>query len=375
MNDETAMRKALALARRAAGRSFPNPAVGAVVFRGGRILGRGFTRPAGGPHAEIVALARARRLCGARALRGAALAVTLEPCCHTGRTGPCTEAVIAAGIRHVIVGIRDPHSPVNGRGLRALRRAGIAVEVGVLADACREHHRGFLSVVERGRPWVELKLASSLDGRIAAVGGASRWITGAAARTFAHRLRAGSDAILVGANTVLTDDPELLARRRDRVIHRPVRVVVDSRLRVPPTARVWRGALERGDAWVLCGPRPPSARRRRLERNGVRVFPLPRAGTGVDLRAGLRRLAREGVTQVLVEGGGEIAASLLRAGLVDSVHWFAAPLFLGGDAVPALGRLGQSSVARSLALLAPEVHRLGCDLYLRGRVGRRGESA
>jgi len=198
VNAESAMRLALAQGRRARGRTHPNPCVGAVVFRGDRVLGRGCTRPAGGPHAEIVALRDAVRRFGAARVRGAAIAVTLEPCSHTGRTGPCTDAILEAGLRRVFVGHADPHTEVSGRGIRTLRRAGLEVEVGVLADACRELHRGFLSVCERGRPFVDLKLASTLDGRIATASGESRWITGPDARAAVHRPRARSDAIPVG---------------------------------------------------------------------------------------------------------------------------------------------------------------------------------
>ncbi len=221
MNPEEAMRLALAQARRASGRTFPNPPVGAVVFRGDRVLGRGYTRPVGGPHAEVVAIERALRRHGAKAVRGSAMAVTLEPCCHVGRTAPCTEVVARAGLRRVFVGHRDPHRTVAGRGVRKLRGAGIDVHVGVLEAACRAQHRGFLSVCQRGRPFVMLKLASSLDGRIATASGESRWITGAESRAAVHRLRARVDGIVVGSETALADDPELSARRGPRTAQHP----------------------------------------------------------------------------------------------------------------------------------------------------------
>ena len=272
MTPEAAMRLALAQARRARGRSFPNPPVGAVVYRGDRVLGRGYTRPVGGPHAEVVAIERALRRHGARAVRGASLAVTLEPCCHVGRTAPCAELVVQAGLRRVVVGHIDPHRLVAGRGVRRLRREGAQVRVGVLEAECREQHRGFLSVCERGRPFVILKLASSLDGRIATASGESRWITGPEARAAVHRLRERVDAVMVGSGTALADDPELTARRAGRLVHAPVRVLVDSGLRVPPAAKLHRG--EAGRSWVLCarraaclsaartgGERGPAARR------------------------------------------------------------------------------------------------------------------
>ena len=332
------MRQALAQARRASGRSFPNPPVGAVVLRGDRVLGRGATRPAGGPHAEVVALDAARRRHGSRALRGATLAVTLEPCSHTGRTPPCVERVIAEGLARVWVGHRDPHPAVAGRGLRRLRRAGLELRTGVLDAECREQHRGFLSAVQASRPFVVLKLAASLDGRIATASGESRWITGPRARAAGHALRRRVDAIWVGRQTAVADDPELSARSGRRVVHRPLRLVADTRLRLPPAARLLRG--EPGTAWVLCGADAPASRRRALEAAGARVLVVPQEGRRLDLARGLKRLAREGLTEVLVEGGGELAGGLLRAGLVDELHWFSAPLLLGGDARPALGALG-----------------------------------
>jgi len=363
MSPEAAMRLALAQARRASGRTFPNPAVGAVVLRGARVLGRGFTRPAGGAHAEVVAIEAARRRHGDAALRGAWLAVTLEPCAHVGRTAPCADLVAQVGIARVVVGHIDPHPSVSGRGLRRLRRAGVLVVQGVLERECREQHRGFLSVCARGRPFVALKLATSLDGRIATAAGESRWITGPQARAAVHALRARADAILVGSGTALADDPALTARRGGRVVHAPLRVVLDSRLRTPPEARLFAG----GRALALCAAAAPRARRRALEAQGVRVVPVPGAPGALDLRRALARLAAAGPTEVLVEGGGRVAASLLRAGLVDEVHWFLAPRLLGADARPALGPLGLAALARAPRLGDVRVRRLGEDWYLRGR--------
>lgn len=364
------MRLALAQARRASGRTWPNPPVGAIVLRGERVLGRGFTRPPGGPHAEIAALDAARRRHGPAALRGATLAVTLEPCCHTGRTPPCTDAVLAAGIARLWIGGRDPDSRVAGAGIRRLRAAGLALEIGVLEEACREQHQGFLSAVERGRPHVALKLAATLDGRIATARGESRWITGAAARARVQALRGSSDAVAVGSATARADDPELVARRGGRVVHRPVRVVFDSRLTLPIAGRLVR-APDPERTWVLAAPDAPAARRRALERAGVRVLAVPRRGAHLDLRRALAALGRAGLTTLLVEGGGGLGAALLRASLVDEVHWFVAPSCLGGDARPALGPLGVARLRSRLALEAPRVSRLGPDLYLRGRVAQR----
>lgn len=367
------MRLALAAARASSGRTWPNPPVGAVVFRGDRVLSRGRTRPPGGPHAEAVALDRALRRHGARAVRGASLAVTLEPCCHQGRTGPCTDRVLAAGIARVYAGHRDPHPEVAGRGLAMLARAGVHVECGVLEPECRAQHRGFLSLVERGRPFLSLKLASSLDGRIATARGESRWISGPRARERVHRLRARSDAILVGSRTALADDPQLTARRGGRVVHRPVRLLVDSQLRVPASARLYRG--EAGRTWVLCSRSAADARARRLERRGAVVLRIASRGGRLDLRRAVAELGKRGLSEVLVEGGGGLAAALLRSQLVDEVHWFVAPRLLGADGVPALGALGLSRLARAPELAEVTVRRVGGDLHLCGRIRPRGKDS
>ncbi len=364
MTPEAAMRQALALARRARGRSFPNPPVGAVVFRGDRVLGRGATRNVGGPHAEVVAIRGALRRHGAKALRGASIAVTLEPCNHHGRTAPCTELLIEAGLRRVLVGHVDPHPTVSGRGLARLRRAGLEVTLGVLEAECRAQHRGFLSVCARGRPFVSLKLASSLDGRIATASGESRWITGEAARALVHRLRARADAVMVGSGTALADDPELSVRRGEQVVRRPLRILVDSELRVPAGARLHQG----GDAgsWVLCSAGASAVRRRRLAACGARLIDVPRKGRHLDLRRGLRLLAKAGITEVLVEGGGELGAALLREGLVDELHWFVSPRLIGGDGRAALGALGLRSLSRAQRLTGWQVQRIGDDLHVCG---------
>jgi diaminohydroxyphosphoribosylaminopyrimidine deaminase/5-amino-6-(5-phosphoribosylamino)uracil reductase len=366
------MRLALSQARRAEGSTFPNPPVGAVVYRGDRVLGRGYTRPAGGPHAEIIALENARRRHGAGSLRGATLAVTLEPCCHQGRTPPCTEAVVAAGIARVAVGHLDPSCEVGGRGLRRLRARGLRVEVGILEESCRYQHRGFLSCQERGRPWVALKLAASLDGRIATSRGESRWISGEGSRLRVHQLRARADALLVGSGTVRVDDPELTARRDGRLVRRPIRILVDSRLSVPASRRLFRGPAA-ATTWVLAAPRAPAERRRRLESRGVRVLSIPRRGAHLDLARTLARLAEEGLTSLLVEGGGGMAAALFRAGLVDEVHWFLAPILLGGDGLPAVGDLYLARLSSRVPIRIRDLKRLGQDLYLHGLVVRENE--
>jgi diaminohydroxyphosphoribosylaminopyrimidine deaminase/5-amino-6-(5-phosphoribosylamino)uracil reductase len=365
MTPEEAMRRALAEARRGLGRTFPNPSVGAVLFRRSGVLGVGHTQPPPGPHAEVVALQASRRR-SARSLRGASVAVTLEPCCFSGRTGPCTEALIEAGVARVYVGCRDPHPRVAGRGMRRLRAAGIEVQTGVLEEECRELHRGFFSLWGRNRPFVTLKLATSLDARIATASGESRWITGSPARGFVHRLRARADAVMVGSGTALADDPALTARRGDDIVHRPVRVLVDSRLRVPTSAALYQGVPERRTVVLArAGARGLAVRRRA----GTEVLEVRARGAYLDLADGLRKLADAGLTTLLVEGGGMLAAALLRAKLVDEIHWLQAPILLGGDARPALGALELSRLRDAVVLPDAARRSLGQDLHWKARLG------
>ncbi|MCP5058831.1 MAG: bifunctional diaminohydroxyphosphoribosylaminopyrimidine deaminase/5-amino-6-(5-phosphoribosylamino)uracil reductase RibD [bacterium] len=374
MDPERAMRHALTRARVRQGRTHPNPAVGAVVFRGDQVLGSGGTRPPGGAHAEIVALERARKRHGKAALRGASLAVTLEPCHHQGRTGPCTAAIHEAGIARVFIGTDDPHPAVSGRGVRWLRRAGIRVQRGVMEEACRWHHRGFLSVCERGRPWVALKLAATLDGRIATGSGESRWITGGAARAHVHQLRDNVDAVMVGSGTALRDDPELTVRRDERRVRCPIRVLVDSELKVPVTRSLFRDE-DANLTWVLAGRSAPAKRRAARETAGARVLPVPGRRGALDLPLALEVLARNGLGSVLVEGGGGLAAALLRKGLVDELHWFASPSLLGGDAREAIASLGIAKLASRPSLAVRSIRRLGEDVYVHGVLSSNRQSS
>lgn len=378
MQSEAMMKLALLQARRALGTTFPNPAVGAVVFRGKKVLGQGFTHPAGGPHAEIVAVKNAVRRYGAAALRGASIAVTLEPCCHHGRTGPCVEALLEAGIRKVLIGCVDPNSLVRGKGMRRLKQFGVEIQTGVLEAECREMIRGFRSVQERGRPYLVLKLAASLDGRIATASGESRWITGEKARTEVHRLRARVDAVLVGSNTALADAPELTARRGTRVVHRPVRVLVDSQLRISPQAQFFHvPTFADGKTWVLHAAdvaRSRCSRFAALAEQGVRLLPVARRGEHLDLAHAMQVLAQEGLTEILVEGGGELAAALLRVRLVDELHWFAAPKLIGGDGRAALGVLKLAQLADAVQFENFQAKRLGDDLHFWGTLRGGGKS-
>jgi diaminohydroxyphosphoribosylaminopyrimidine deaminase / 5-amino-6-(5-phosphoribosylamino)uracil reductase len=333
--DLAMMRAALALARRGLGSTWPNPSVGCVIVRDRHVIGRGWTGRGGRPHGETEALRRA----GAAA-RGATAYVTLEPCCHWGKTPPCADALIAAGTRRVVVALDDPDPRVAGSGIEALRKAGIAIEVGLCAAEAAELNAGFLQRVRLGRPLVTLKLATSLDGRIATAAGESRWITGPAARERAHLLRARHDAILVGTETALADDPELTCRLPGLADRSPVRVVLDRHLRTAPTARLIVSARQ-VPTWIVTLVASDPARQEQLRNAGVDIITAePDAAGMVDLVALLGNLGRRGLTRLLVEGGGRLAAALLRAGLVDRLVWFHAPVLLGGDGVPAVAPLG-----------------------------------
>jgi diaminohydroxyphosphoribosylaminopyrimidine deaminase/5-amino-6-(5-phosphoribosylamino)uracil reductase len=335
-NDTAHMAAALALARRGLGNTWPNPAVGCVlVSPAGQVVGRGWTQPGGRPHAETEALARA----GEQA-RGATAYVTLEPCSHFGRTPPCCDALIRAGVARVVVAMGDPDPRVDGRGLARLRAAGIAVETGLLEAEARTLNAGFARRITAGRPVVTLKLASTLDGRIATAGGESQWITGPAARREAHALRARHDAVLVGSGTVLADDPDLTCRIAGMAPAPLARVVADARLRTPLSARLVRTARS-VPSWLATAPGHKPAELAPYQQAGVDVLTVPRdqKSGSLDLAVLLGALAQRGITRVLAEGGAGIAAGLLRAGLVDRVAWFHAPGVIGGDGLPAVQAL------------------------------------
>lgn len=350
------MRSALALARRGLGSTWPNPSVGCVVVRDGRVVGRGRTGDGGRPHAEIVALAQA----GADA-RGATAYVTLEPCSHHGRTPPCADALVTAGIARVVVATTDPDPRVDGRGLRRLGAAGVAVEGGVLRPDGVELLAGFAKRVTEGRPLVTLKLATTLDGRIATSGGESKWITGPQARRAAHAMRGRHDAVLVGIGTALADDPDLTCRIPGFRTVPLVRVVLDSGLRLPAECRLARTANE-APTWVLHAPDAHPERQAALAAAGCKLFAVPRSGASLDPCAALRTLGREGLTRVLVEGGSEVAASLLRAGLADRIAWFHAPFLIGGDGTAAVASLGGARLSELARYRRDRVGTCGADL-------------
>ena len=338
--DLQAMRSALVLARRGLGKVWPNPAVGCVIIKDRRVVGRGWTQPGGRPHAETEALRRA-----GKQARGATAYVTLEPCNHHGHTPPCAEALIAAGVTRVVAAIEDPDPRVGGSGLARLREAGIAVETGLCETEAAELNAGFFLRTRTGRPLLTLKLATSLDGRIAAAGGESRWITGPEAREYGHLLRATHDAILVGSGTVLADDPQLTCRLPGLGHRSPVRIVLDGRLRTPLTARLVTEARQI-PTWLITRGTADLAVGRALQNAGIEVITVEDGTDGrLDLGVALRALGARGVTRVLVEGGGTLAASLLRAALVDRLAWFHAPLLLGHSGIPAIAELGFDRLA------------------------------
>ncbi len=354
------MRAALALARRGLGLVWPNPAVGCVLVRpdlGGRVVGRGWTQPGGRPHAETEALARA-----GEGARGATAHVTLEPCAHHGETPPCVEALIAAGIGRAVVALEDPDPRVQGRGLSRLREAGVSVSLGICEGEAADLNAGFLLRQRVGRPLFTLKSALSLDGRIALAGGTSKWITGEVARAHAHRLRDRHDGVMVGIGTALADDPELTCRLPGGTRRPSVRIVVDSRLRLPSSSRLVRGAAD-VPTWVIVAEGAEPKRRSELVDRGVTVIEAEPGPDGRPLPASLaRELAKRGLTRVLVEGGGELAAGLLKAGLVDRLVCFRAPRVIGGDGIAAIAGLGQGALIDTKDFVRADVRAVGVDL-------------
>ncbi len=327
------MRAALGLARRGLGNVWPNPAVGCILMRDGRVAGRGWTQPGGRPHAEAEALGRA-----ARNARGATAYITLEPCSHQGQTAPCVEALLEAGIARAVIACQDPDPRVSGRGITRLGDGGVEVTTGPCAAEAEEINAGFFLRVRAGRPLVTLKVATSLDGRIAIHDGESKWITGETARAWAHRLRACHDAVMVGIGTALADDPKLTCRLLGLAHRSPVRVVVDSRLRLPLSSQVVAGA---GDppTWLITRSDSDERRRRAYAKRGVEVIVID-ADDHLPMLQVVQELGRRGVTRLLVEGGSHIAAALLRQGLVDRLAWFRAPRLIGGDGVAAAAAFG-----------------------------------
>jgi diaminohydroxyphosphoribosylaminopyrimidine deaminase/5-amino-6-(5-phosphoribosylamino)uracil reductase len=354
-DDHRFMQLALTLGRRGLGNAWPNPAVGAVVVKDGIVLGRGWTQPGGRPHAETEALQRA----GERT-RGATLYVTLEPCSHHGKTPPCTDAIIAAGIARVVSALGDPNPKVAGDGYARLHAAGIAVADGLCADEARRDHAGHIRRILDDRPHVMLKLAVSADGKAALPGGRPAPITGEATRARVHLMRAMNDAILVGIGTVLADDPVLTCRLPGMLKASPVRIVLDPALRLPVRSQLAASARDI-PVWVLCGPDAPEDRARSLSEKGVVVVRTPAGQGGLDLSAVLRALSGRGITRLMVEGGPGVAASLLRAGLVDEAVLLHGPITIGPEGVDVLDGLPLDALTASAKLRLSGAETIGAD--------------
>jgi len=360
------MEQALSLARLALGQVSPNPAVGAVVVKNGSIVGQGYTQQPGSYHAEVVALKKA-----GEAAKGGIMYVTLEPCCHYGRTPPCSQAIIAAGIAEVHFATRDANPLVSGRGQEELERAGIRVYVGEHEEEANEINEAYTKFITTGMPFVTVKYAMSLDGKIATRGGDSKWISSEEARHYTHNLRSTADAIVAGVNTILIDDPHLTARscggRGGTTKNQPLRVIVGDIGRIPLTARVFN---EPGKTLVALGRPARPGEVAALAKVGAEVVELPSAGGLVDLKKLLRYLAERSITSVLVEGGGILLGSLFDGGLVDKVVAFIAPIIIGGqEAKTAVAGRGVDRIADSLKLKRVSIVRFGQNLMVSGYVG------
>src|SRR5258706_3493555 len=356
--DHAFMARALALTERGRDTATPNPNVGCVLVKDGRLIGEGWHERAGEAHAETRALAAA-----SESPEGATAYVTLEPCSHQGRTGPCADALVAARISRVVAALEDPNPQVKGRGFARLREAGARVDVGLMASEALEVHRGFVSRMTRGRPWMRIKAAASLDGRIALANGESRWITGEDARRDVHALRARSCGMLTGIGTVLRDDPELTVRHVP-CSRQPRRVVMDSRLDMPATAKILQG-----EPPMILTISEDKARRMALEARGADVIEVPREGEKTDLAAVARLLAERGFNDVTVETGGKLMGSLLRAGVIDELVLYYAPLFLGDKAQGLFALPEWTSLADVLRPKIIDVRAVGGDLRITARIG------
>ena len=356
------MREAISIAMKGKGWTSPNPLVGAVLVKDDQVVGRGYHARAGAPHAETCVLQEA----GKKA-QGATLYINLEPCCHWGRTPPCTQALVKSGIQRIIIGMVDPNPLVSGKGIEELRRAGIEVEIGLLGEEARRINETFIKYVATGRPFVTLKAAISLDGKIATVSRQSRWITGPRSRLEAHKLRAQVDAILVGIETVLADDPQLTVRLKRGSWNNPKRIVVDSALRIPLDAKVLNPPEP--ETMVATTPKASDETISLLKEKGIQVLIIPEKEGRVDLIALMEELGRREITNILVEGGGEVNAAVLQERLVDKVVFFIAPLLIGGKGAPgAIGGEGFPVLEEAVKLKRIQVKRLDPDIMIQGYI-------
>ncbi len=362
------MRRALALAKRGIGKTSPNPMVGAVIVGKGRLIAEGYHHGPGTPHAEAIALALAGQLAkGHRVLRGATLYTNLEPCCHTEkRTPPCTNAILKSGIARVVVGMKDPNSAVNGKGLQILSDAGIIVQVGLLQDAAEALNEGYTKWITTGRPFVILKAAMTLDGNIATKTGASRWITGEKARGEVHRLRSLVDAVLVGIGTVLADDPMLISNLKGR--KNPLRVVIDPKLTTPLSARLMT-SLETAPTLILADDSASVKKQRQIEQLGATVQRFRHQKEGISFDTILKMLGEMGICNLLIEGGGNVNGRALREGAVDRVIFYIAPKFLAGDdATSVVSGKALSLLSQAILLQDIKISTVGEDICISGMV-------
>jgi len=361
MDDKALMQKALALAGRGKGRTSPNPMVGAVIVKGNKIIAGAFHRKAGAPHAEILALRKA----GSKA-RGATLYINLEPCCHTDkRTPPCTKAIIKSGLKKVVVAMRDPNPKVNGRGIKELRDAGIDVKVGVMGKEAKKLNEVFVKFITKKEPFVILKIAQSIDGKIALATGESRWITGEDSRRYVHKLRGEVDAVLVGIGTILKDNPSLTCRIPEG--RNPYRIVVDSNLQIPLNAKV----LRHKDYKTIIATTKNASKGKidLLSGGGVQVLTINDKDGMVDLNALMKEIGRLNIMSVMIEGGSSISASAISDRVVDKIMFFTAPEIIGGvDAISSVGGKSPASLKDTVRIKDLQVKKIGEDILLEGYI-------
>lgn len=356
--DRRFMKLALELAEKGRGQTSPNPMVGAVIVRDGEVVGEGYHEQAGLPHAELNALEYARDKA-----HGATLYVSLEPCCHSGRTPPCTKAIIEGGIKRVVCAIEDPNPNVSGNGIEELGRAGIEVDIGLMAEEARRLNEVYFKYITTGLPFVTLKVAQTIDGRIAATDGSSRWVSERESRRYVHRLRSYNDAVMVGVNTVIADDPELTVRWAEG--RNPVRIVLDSSLRIPLRSKLLNGR-PRAKTIIATSSRADPSRVAQLQEKGVDIWSVPTNENGrLSLQALLKRAGQEEITSILVEGGSEVYSDFIRSSLADKMHIFIAPTILGSG-LSSIQDLGIESLDDGLRLREVEVRRFGGDVLLTG---------
>ena len=363
-NDERYMSTALIQARKGLGSTHPNPAVGAVIVKAGRIIASGYHKKSGSDHAEIIALKRA----GSRA-KGATLYVTLEPCAHYGKTPPCTSAIISSGIKKVIAAMKDPNPIVSGKGISALKRSGITTLVGVLEDEARELNRYFIKYITKRIPYVTVKMAQTIDGKIADSKGRSRWISSIDSRKLVHKMRAENDAVMIGAGTFTKDNP-LLTNRLYQGSHNsnPVRVIVDTNLQTPLTNRMWKDKSG-GRVIIATGNKGSAPKRRAIEDMGAKIITVGKKDGRLHLKPLMRELGRLGITSLLVEGGGELAFSLVKDKLADEALIFMSPRILGGrDALTSFEGAGFPGITAASRLKDLNIQRIGSDILIRGKL-------